>query len=107
MSNFTQIEPFATPDNCIPNDITFQYHNNSNSNSNSSPNLQQLYPGMVNRVCNVFGMKPEDYNTKLITETFYSNYLKKRRSDNDNTTTEHHHHQSFASNNAEKKRKYW
>lgn len=59
-------------------------HNNNNNNSSEQASKHHSYPGMVNNVCNVFGMKPEEYNTKLITETFYSNYSKKRRDSNNN-----------------------
>ncbi|CAL9735693.1 hypothetical protein MOSE0_I02300 [Monosporozyma servazzii] len=110
MPDLIEIEPCTT--SCTSNSITFQcFQCNKNNNSNSNPkeqsNERQSYPGMVNRVCNVFGMKPEEYNTKLITETFYSNYLKKRRDLNDENNNNTDHHKSYANNNVAKKRKYW
>lgn len=38
---------------------------NNNNNTNFTSFNMNSYPGMVNNVCNIFGMKPEEYNLKL------------------------------------------
>lgn len=128
MSNFPQVEPCTTPDNSEPN-ITFQnfqLDNNNNSNNNGpvhenntsqqtddmmmieecieSPSAirQELYPGMVNRVCSIFGMAPEQYNNVMYANSLYSNILRKRR-DMDNN--DDNNNGSYSNN--EKRRKFW
>lgn len=86
--------------------------NNSNNgdadtfqNGEESLTRRELYPGMVNRVCDVCGIRPEDYNKKLITEIYYSNYVKKRRTIQANNTDIGRDDQSY--NYSEKKRRFW
>ncbi|KAK5779884.1 uncharacterized protein PWA37_001747 [Arxiozyma heterogenica] len=90
------------------------YDRNNNSNNGDANTLQngeesltrrELYPGMVNRVCDVCGIRPEDYNKKLITEIYYSNYVKKRRTIQANNTDIGRDNQSY--NYPGKKRRFW
>ena len=112
MSTIIENEECLNKNQCFPNQSLIQNFEQANINNNynrdsanTSMHTKESYPGMVNRVCNIFGMKPEEYNKKLITETYYSNIIKKRRNNQtDYNNIESNNQPCFCS---EKKRKCW